>query len=63
MPLDPADNTRAQRRRRLTPADLEARQHEEERPVGRLGRIKSWATILVAILALVILYLAFGRTQ
>jgi hypothetical protein len=62
MPLDPADNTRAKRRRRLTRAELRARQTDDAKLAGRVWRARSWLTILVAILAVVLCFVFLRRT-
>jgi hypothetical protein len=62
MPIDPADATRAERRRRLTGAELRAREQLQSSRLGRLGRLRSWLTALLAIIAVGACLLALRHT-
>lgn len=59
---DPDDILPHQRGALPTSAEVAAREVSERRPTGRWSRLRSWATIAVAILAVVVVYLWFGRT-
>ena len=60
---DPDDILPGQRGALPTRAEVAEREGSERRPTGRWSRLRSWATIGVAILAVVVVYLWFGRTD
>ena len=57
MPMDPDDLTPEQRGRRPTGRVLRARTRLFHSRMGRWGRPRSWATVLVAILVVVLAYM------
>lgn len=63
MSTDPAETTRAERRSRLTAAELHAREQQIESPLGRWGRLRSWLTALVALAAVAACLLLLRHTQ
>ena len=60
---EPDDILPGQRDALPTDAEVAERQVLEESPVGRWSRLRSWGAIAVAILAVVVVYLLFGRTD
>jgi hypothetical protein len=63
MPNSHDDLTPDQRGRTPSPRELNARRHQALSRFGRWGRPRSWATVLVAILAVVVCYLLLTRTR
>jgi hypothetical protein len=45
------------------PETLRAREHKMLRPLGRLGRLRSWATIFVGLAALAALAAVIAQTR
>lgn len=52
-----------QRGKSPTPDELAKREALAKSPVGRLGRLRSWITVLVAIAAVAACYFWLIRTQ
>ncbi len=63
MPADRDDLTPDQRGQAPDPAELAARERRLLNRLGRWGRPKSWATVAVALLAVVACYLLFRHTR
>jgi type VI protein secretion system component VasF len=59
MPPDPDDLTPQQRGKSPSPSELASRQGRSFSRMGRWARLRSWATVLVAILVLLVSYLLF----
>ena len=62
MPMHRDDLTPEQRRRKLSARELRERTQLFHSRFGRWGRPRSWATVLVAILAVVLGYLLIRYT-
>ena len=62
MPIDPDDLTPEQRGRSPSGRELRARTRLFHSRFGRLGRPRSWATVLVAILVVGFAYLLIRLT-
>ncbi|WP_310540879.1 hypothetical protein [Phenylobacterium sp.] len=60
---EPDDILPGQRGALPTSAEVAEREVAERSPVGCWSRLRSRATIAVAILAVVVVYLLFGRTD
>jgi hypothetical protein len=63
MPIDQDDLTPNQRGRIPTVAELNARTRLAHSRFGRWSRPRAWATILVALLAVVVCYLLLTRAR
>lgn len=57
------DRTPAQRRRQPSLQELAARRQSERGRFGRWGRLRSWRTTLVGVLALILLALWMALTR
>ncbi len=59
MTPDPDDLTPQQRGYAPSPSELASRQGRPFSRTGRWARLRSWATVIVALLALLVCYLLF----
>jgi len=59
MPPDPDDLTPQQRGKAPSPGELASRHGLSFSRLGRWARLRSWVTVLVALLVLLVSYLLF----